>query len=100
MNFPVTIELKRPIKTVDAEVGHLVFDEPDLGTSIQVEEAESPMDQTLILLAGMAGVSIDLIKRMKESDFRVVTRRVLVPYQQLQLDREKEDQVGNEAAAT
>lgn len=101
MDFPVTVNLKRPLSVGDQDIKSLTFDEPDLGTSIEVEEAKTPWGQTVILLAGMAGVSVEAIKRVKESDYREITRLVLDPYQQLQKDRAAEDAAsGNVAAAT
>ena len=100
MEFPITIDLKRPIETGDGALRQLVFDEPDLGLCIKVEETKSANDQTLTLLAGMAGVPVEVFLRMKEGDFRAVTRGVLDPYLKLQDQRAQEDSLGNGAAAT
>lgn len=81
MNYPIEVILQRPV-TIDGKViDKLVFDEPDLGTSIAVEEAKSPAEQTAILLAGMAGVDRAVMLKVKESDFREIGKRVLEPYQ-------------------
>ncbi|MBR9651923.1 phage tail assembly protein [Thalassovita aquimarina] len=81
MDYPIEVQLKRPV-TVDGQThDKLVFDEPDLGTSIAVEEGKTPGEQTVILLAGMAGVDLDVMKKVKESDFREIGKRVLEPYQ-------------------
>lgn len=81
MEFPVEVPLKRPITLGDDIYPALMFDEPDLGLNIAVAEAKNVMDQTVILLAGMAGVDRDVILKLKESDYRTVEARVLVPYQ-------------------
>ena len=81
MDFPVEITLKRPI-TVDEETHtKLVFDEPDFGTNIAVEEAEKPAEQSVLLLAGMAGVDRAVILKIKNQDYPQIEERVLGPYQ-------------------
>lgn len=81
MDYPIEVGLKRPV-TVDGQThDKLVFDEPDLGTSIAVEEAKSSAEQTVLLLAGMAGVDRSVMMKVKESDFREIGKRVLEPYQ-------------------
>ncbi|TRD16975.1 hypothetical protein [Palleronia caenipelagi] len=80
MDFPIELTLKRPVSFEGRTIDKLVFDEPDLGTSIAVEEAGTPALQTAVLLAGMAGVEKALILKVKESDFREIRRTVLVPY--------------------
>lgn len=81
MDYPIEVSLSRPVTIDGKTIGKLVFDEPDLGTSIAVEEATSPAEQTAILLAGMAGVDKAVMLKVKESDFREIGRRVLKPYQ-------------------
>ncbi|MBT9383334.1 hypothetical protein KM176_05635 [Pseudooceanicola sp. CBS1P-1] len=101
MKFPVRVPLKTPIKDADtdAEITALVFEEPDIGLSIEVEDAETPRDQMFILLAGMAGIGIPTFKRLKESDYRAVIKQVLDPYNALQVARAAEDGVGNAGEA-
>lgn len=81
MDYPVEINLKRPITVNDVQHTKLVFDEPDFGTNIAVEEAESYAEQTVLLLAGMAGVSREVILKVKNTDMEQVQDRVLSPYQ-------------------
>lgn len=81
MEYPIKIDLQRPVTVDGNTTTQLVFDEPDLRTSIAVEEAPTRGAQTLELLAGMAGVSIEIIGRVKESDYTQIRRRVLDPYQ-------------------
>lgn len=81
MQYPINVKLQRPIKDGDETIEELNFDEPDLGTSLAVEDAEKPSEQTVILLSGMAGVSRELFLKVKETDFRVIGERVLAPYQ-------------------
>lgn len=82
MDFPIDVPLKRPVVIGEETFSRLTFDEPDLGTTIAVEEQETPWDQTVVLLAGMAGVSRDVLLKVKESDFGEITKRVLAPYQE------------------
>ena len=97
MEFPIDITLQRPV-TVDGKTyNKLSFDEPDLGTSLDVEEAKRPQDQTLILLAGMAEVSVAVIRKLKERDFMAVRDRVLDPYQKETHER-MQAAAGNEIA--
>ena len=98
MEFPVIIPLKRPITVDGTTYDTLAFDEPDLGTSIAIEESDSPTDQTLILLSGMSGVDRSVILKIKESDFREITERVLEPYQASVIARGAAD-AGNGTAA-
>ena len=81
MDYPIEVSLSRPVTVDGKTIDKLVFDEPDLGTSIAVEEAKSPAEQTAILLAGMAGVDRAVMLKVKESDFREIGKRVLKPYQ-------------------
>ena len=81
MEYPIEVTLQRPVTVDGKTIDKLVFDEPDLGTSIAVEEAKSPAEQTAILLAGMAGVDRAVMLNVKESDFREIGKRVLEPYQ-------------------
>lgn len=82
MDYPIEVALTRPVTVDGKTIDKLVFDEPDLGTSIAVEEAKSPAEQTAILLAGMAGVDRAVMMKVKESDFREIGRLVLQPYQE------------------
>lgn len=82
MDYPIEVTLTRPVTVDGKTIDKLVFDEPDLGTSIAVEEAKSPAEQTAILLAGMAGVDRAVMLKVKESDFREIGRLVLQPYQE------------------
>jgi len=81
MDYPIEVALTRPITVAGKTIDKLVFDEPDLGTSIAVEEAKTPAEQTAILLAGMAGIDRAVMLKVKESDFREIGKRVLDPYQ-------------------
>lgn len=99
MEYPITVPLGRLITVGEVTYSELVFDEPDLGTSIAVEEAETSGQQTLILLAGMAGVSLDVIRKVKESDFRLIGERVLNPYQEEVRARMKGDAGNGKKAA-
>ena len=82
MKLPHTIDLNKPITIGDVTHKSLTFDEPDLRTSIAVEEVgEDAMQQTIKLLAGMAEVDDDVILRIKASDWDRVTNEVLNPYQ-------------------
>ncbi|MFV0384875.1 hypothetical protein [Paracoccus sp. (in: a-proteobacteria)] len=81
MDYPIEVILRRPVTIDGRTFDRLVFDEPDLGTSIAVEEAKSHAEQTVILLAGMADVDRKVILGVKESDFRDISRCVLEPYQ-------------------
>ena len=81
MEYPIEVTLQRPVTVDGKTIDKLVFDEPDLGTSIAVEEAKSPAEQTAVLLAGMAGVDRSVMLKVKESDFREIGKRVLTPYQ-------------------
>lgn len=81
MDYPIEVTLKRPITVDGKTIDKMVFDEPDLGTSIAVEEARTPAEQTAILLAGMAGVDRSVMLKVKESDFREIGKLVLEPYQ-------------------
>ncbi|WPZ23097.1 phage tail assembly protein [Sulfitobacter faviae] len=81
MEYPIEVPLKRPVEVDGKTIDKLSFDEPDLATSIAVEEAQSPALQTATLLAGMAGVDRSVMLKVKESDFREIGRLVLRPYQ-------------------
>lgn len=81
MDYPIEVVLQRPVTIDGKTIDKLVFDEPDLGTSIAVEEAKTPAAQTATLLAGMAGVDRAVLLKVKESDFREIGKRVLEPYQ-------------------
>ena len=81
MDYPIEVALKRPVTVGGKTIDKLVFDEPDLGTTIAVEEAGSAAEQTAVLLAGMAGVDRAVMLKVKESDFREISKRVLEPYQ-------------------
>lgn len=81
MDYPVEVTLKRPVTVEGRTYDKLSFDEPDLGTGIAVEEARSRAEQTVILLAGMAGVDRAVILKVRESDYREIGKRVLDPYQ-------------------
>lgn len=89
MDFPVNIPLKRPIIMGGETHSALSFDEPDLGTNLAVEEANTPGEQTILLLAGMAGVDRSVIVKVKDSDFEQIAARVLEPYQEMQLAKIK-----------
>ena len=96
MDYPITIPLGRSIE-VDGQTFHdLKFDEPDLGTSIAVEEAESAHEQTVLLLAGMADVDRTVILKLKESDYRTIHAKVLEPYQAQITAQNAGATVGNE----
>lgn len=81
MDFPITVPLKRKITVGEDVFEELIFDEPDLQTTIDVEEAEKDSDKTVLLLAGMASVDRAVILKIKESDFRRVSEKVIDPYQ-------------------
>jgi hypothetical protein len=81
MKLPITIKLKKPVSVDGTTYDELTFDEPDLGTSIAVEEAEKATDQTVILLAGMAGVDREVVLKIKERDVETIMRDVMTPYQ-------------------
>ncbi|TDE34115.1 phage tail assembly protein [Antarcticimicrobium sediminis] len=98
MEYPIEVPLKRPITVDGKTIDKLVFDEPDLGTSIAVEEAKSPAEQTAILLAGMAGIDCSVMLKVKESDFREIGKRVLEPYQ-AHIAAQQKDDAGNAQAA-
>lgn len=98
MDYPIEVQLKRPVTVEDKTYDKLVFDEPDVGTSIAVEEAKSAGQQTLILLAGMAGVSLDVISKLKETDFKTVGKLVLEPRQK-ELMAERDAELGNAQTA-
>ncbi len=80
MEYPIEVALKRPVTVKGRTYDKLTFDEPDLGTSIAVEEANLPAEQVVVLLAGMAGVDRAVMAKVKESDFREISKRVLEPY--------------------
>lgn len=81
MQYPITVTLQRPVTVNGKTIERLEFDEPDMGTSIAVEEARTPGAQTAALLAGMAGVDLAVIHKVKERDFHEIERLVLEPYQ-------------------
>lgn len=98
MDYPIEVTLKRPVTHEGTTIDKLVFDEPDLGTSIAVEEEQSPAEQTVILLAGMADVDRAVILKIKESDYREIGKRVLHPYQSF-IESQMKAEEGNEKAA-
>ncbi|WP_068305274.1 phage tail assembly protein [Pararhodobacter sp. CCB-MM2] len=81
MDYPIEVTLKRPVVIGDQTYATLSFDEPDLATSLAVDEAKTGARQTVVLLAGMAGVPEAVILKIKESDYREIGKRVLDPYQ-------------------
>lgn len=95
MEYPITVTLGRPITHDGSQIDTLVFDEPDLGTSIAVEEADGLGTQTAILLAGMAGIDKAIMLKVKESDYREIGKRVLEPYQAHVQSLVAADTVGN-----
>ncbi len=99
MDYPIKVTLSRPITVKDQEHKALAFDEPDLGTVIAVEEAETAGEQTILLLAGMADVDVAVIKKIKERDFETINREVLKPYREANSGKEAGADVGNEPAA-
>lgn len=99
MEYPIEVQLKRPIKDGDQVIDKLVFDEPDVGLSIEVTAIENPLEQTIVLLSGMAELPRDLFLKMKESDYVVVRERVLKPYN-AQFQTQAEGDEGNDLAAT
>lgn len=99
MDFPIEIPLQRPVTLGDKTYEKLVFDEPDLATSIAVEEETSPSRQTAALMAGMAGVDKPVILKVKECDLREIFARVLEPYQE-QVTARNGTEVGNADPAT
>ena len=87
MKYPVEIKLMRPV-TVDGKTfAALVFDEPDLGTMIAVEEADTNIEKTTALLMGMADVSRSVMLKVKGADFQEITKRVLEPYNAEQAEK-------------
>jgi hypothetical protein len=80
MDYPIEVTLQSPV-TIDGEtIDKLVFDEPDLGTMIAVEEEETLAHQTVALLAGMAGIERAVLLKVKGSDYAKIRQRVVDPY--------------------
>lgn len=98
MDWPVRITLKRPIKLGDEEFSELEFDEPDLGTTIAADDASSEAEATVLTLAGMAGVSRDVILKIKRSDYEVIMEKIYPEAPEGEADvGSGEDAVGNAA---
>ena len=76
MEYPIEIALKRPVMIEGVEYAALRFDEPDVATSIAVSQAETPEEQTVVLLAGMAEVDRAVILKLKKRDFDEIQRRL------------------------
>jgi len=87
MDFPIKVTLKRPFTLDDVEHKELNFDEPDLDTQIAVEECESDLRKGFVLLAGMAGVSMSVLGKVKESDLEVINQKIMEPYQKEQYEK-------------
>ncbi len=96
MDYPIEVPLKRPVTVDGKTIDKLLFDEPDLGTMIAVEEETTLARQSIALLAGMAGVDRTVLLKVKGSDYSEIQRRVLDPYQ-ASLDAEPD--AGNGKAA-
>lgn len=96
MEYPIEVTLQRPVTVDGKTIDKLVFDEPDLGTMIAVEEEETLARQTVALLAGMADIDRAVLLKVKDSDYAKIRQRVLDPYQK-SLDAGVD--AGNEEAA-
>lgn len=96
MDYPIEVRLQRPVTLDGKTIDTLVFDEPDLGTMIAVEEEETPVGQTIALLVGMAGIERAVLLKVKGSDYSKILKQVVDPYHQ-SLDGTAD--AGNGAAA-
>ena len=80
MDYPIEITLQRPVNVDGKQIDKLVFDEPDLGTMIAVEEETTLARQTVALLAGMASIDRSALLMVKGCDYAEIRKRVVDPY--------------------
>lgn len=99
MIFPIEITFGRPIEHDGKTYKSLTFDEITIGTQIAMEEENGGPRTILIALAGMAEVPLDVISKIRSSDFKTIEKCVIEPWQNKEkLNEESAAEMGNEVA--
>lgn len=76
-NFdPVTVTLASPIEHDGKTFATLTFREAELGDLCAGDHFDGQLQKTAALLAGMAQVSLPVIKRLKARDLATITDKV------------------------
>ena len=76
-NFdPVTVSLASPIEHDDKIYATLTFREAELGDLCAGDHFSGQMQKTAAVLAGMADVTLPVIKRLKARDLSIIMDKV------------------------
>lgn len=73
---PITVPLQNPIEHDGKSYAELTFREAELGDLCSADHFKGEMTKTAAILAGMAEVPVQVIRKLKARDANVIIERV------------------------